>query len=947
MIRTGYSFRTAIGKIDEIMSRLIEIGATVAPISDHNSTFGYIHWNKAAKKANLRPAFGVELAVANELNGKHTITDHCRFMAKDSIQPLNELIALATANASDPVLMYDEAVKAKGVIKIFGERARLEHIPKQRKDIYIGLSPAVNKGFFNAVMKRELKWCAIDSNFFPRSDDLELYRVMLGKRAETRTYPGYILSRDEWHKSLSWLADEKTRNAALDNRDAILSQCKAEIQKAQIFVPDKTRTLRDMCIEGAKRTGTDLNDPVYAERMERELKLIADKKFEDYFYIIADLINFAKGIMLVGPARGSSCGSLVCYLLNITSIDPIPYNLIFERFIDVNRMDLPDIDIDFSDVRRELVFDYVKEKYGNDHVARLGTVMMFQPRSAMNQVGTALRIPKFKVDRMCDGIIERSSGDARANNSLEDSLKLTPNGVALLDEFPEVMIAARMEGHPNNAGQHAAGIVITKEPVQNIVAIDSRTGATMCDKYDAESYNLLKIDALGLTQLSIFERTLELIGEDDTSNGGYFDRIPLNDPAAFEVLNKQRWSGIFQYSGSALQSLAKQFTSDNIEDIISVTALARPGPLASGGANEWVKRRNGEKPIAYPHPLFEPHLKTSLGITIYQEQIMELGRCVGDLSWEDVTAIRKAMSKSLGAEFFNKYGEMWKPNAIKKGIPPSVVNKAWDDMCTFGSWCFNRSHAVAYGLISYYCCYLKAHHPLEFAAATLDAETDPLRQLMYLRELKEDGIDYIPVDIDHSTDKWTPIRKDNRSYLVGPLGAIKNIGPKRVDAILDARKNGKPLPPGVLKILQSAKTSLDSLYPISDTVSVLREKGDFNISSPIMPIKDVQCGVEGSVVIAAVATRIAPRDENDLAKVKKRGRELKGPTMCLNMFLRDDSDEIYAKIDRFDYERMAHEIIERGKAGKAIYALKGTVPQDFRMIKVQRILYLGDLGEIT
>jgi DNA-directed DNA polymerase III PolC len=943
MIRTGYSFHTAIGHIPEVISRLSEIGATIAPISDRNSTFGFIKWNKAAKKAGLRPVFGVELAVTPELAGKKSIVDWCRFIAIDSIQPLNELIELATANSDPPMLLYKEALNAKGLIKIFGERARIEYI-KPIKDVYIGLSPAVSLGFYEIVQKKKIPWLAIDSNFYPKESDKELYRIALGRRAETRTYPSHILSTDEWRQSVSRVAKRREIETAIKNRSDTLKRSIAEIKTATIFIPNKPKSLRTMCIEGAKKLNCDLTRKVYKERLIRELQLIEDKKFEDYFYIIADMISYAKSIMVVGPARGSSCGSLVCYLLGITTIDPIPYHLIFERFIDVTRIDLPDIDIDFSDQRRHLVFEYAEKKYGKDHVARLGTVMQFQPTSALNQAGLVLRIPKFKIEKTLEGVIERSSGDSRANNSLEDTLKETPAGQALIKEYPEIAIAGRMEGHPNSAGKHAAGIVITKEPVNQVVAIDSSTGATMCDKYDAEEYKLLKIDALGLTQLSIIERTLELIGEEDTSNGGYLQRIPLNDTAAFEVINNQRWPGIFQYNGSALQSLAKQFKADNIEDIVSVTALARPGPLASGNANEWVKRRNGSKPIIYPHPLFEKSLSTSLGVVIYQEQVMEIGRDIGDLTWEDVTQIRKAMSKSMGKEFFNQFGDRWKAGGLKKGIQQHVLDRMWDDLCAYGSWSFNRSHAVAYGTISYWCCYLKAHFPLEFAAATLDAESASAKQLAYLRELKEDGVDYIPVDANLSTDRWVPVRMDNRSYLVGPLSSIKGIGPKAVDAIMNSRKKGTPIPAGIAKKLANAKTEIDSLYPVSDHIKILHpDLTEIGIRSPITPIKKVQCGIEGPVVIAAVATRIAPRNANDLANVAKRGKKVSGPEMYLNMFLRDDSDEMYCKIDRYDYDRLAQSVIEHGNVGKALYAIKGTVPADFRMIKIDRILHLGDM----
>jgi DNA polymerase-3 subunit alpha len=266
-----------------------------------------------------------------------------------------------------------------------------------------------------------------------------------------------------------------------------------------------------------------------------------------------------------------------------------------------------------------------------------------------------------------------------------------------------------MENHPSSAGQHAAGVVVTQEPIAEFVAVNFKTGGAMCDKKDAEDLNLLKIDALGLTQLSVFERTLELIGI--PSRNGFLETIPLDDAAAFEVLNRGHFAGIFQFTGSTVKSLTKEITIDHIEDMIAITALARPGPIGSGGAEQWVRRRNGVDKVTYPHELFRPHVEMTLGIVLYQEQVMQIGRDIGDLSWEDVNALRRAMSKSLGKEFFDKYGDRWKASAIAKGIPASILDGVWDDLCNYGAMAFNRSHSVAYGLVSYWCCWLKAHHP--------------------------------------------------------------------------------------------------------------------------------------------------------------------------------------------------------------------------------------------
>lgn len=951
MIRTGYSFRTAVGHLPEVISRLKEIEWKVAPIADRCSTFGFVKWTKLAKAAGLRPIYGVELGVTSALGEKKPTLDYWTFLATNSLRPLHDLVFLATSNPGrEPSITYQQALATDGLIKISGERLPVEAVAGDLfrsgpKDFFFGLSPATPKGLLRRAKEAGLAPVAMSSNVFPRAGDREFYRVALGKRSGTQTYPQHILSDDEWREAVRWIATDDDMTQALLYRSMIFEGCEAELKTATMLIPEKPKTLRAMCEEGAKTLSINLREPIYKIRLDRELALIAEKKFEDYFYIIADMVNWAKARMVVGPARGSSCGSLVCFLLGITAIDPIPFKLLFERFIDTTRSDLPDIDLDFSDVRRQLVFDYAEEKYGSDRVARLGTVGMFQPRSALNQAGAALRIPRWQIEKVLDNIIIRSAGDSRALQQLEDTLKDTDVGRKLLAESPEMLIAGRMEGHPNNASQHAAGIVITEDPVMECVAVDARTKSAMCDKYDAESLNLLKIDALGLTQLSIFERTLALIGQPDVS--GWLEKIPLDDPLALDVLNKGHFAGIFQFMGGALQSLVKQIEVTSIHDMIAITALARPGPMVSGGATSWVKRKNGSERISYPHPLFEPYLNGTLGVVAYQEQVMEIGRNIGDLSWEDVTQLRKAMSKSLGKEYFNQYGDRWKKAAAKKGIPEETLTKVWDDLCAYGSWSFNLSHAVAYGMVSYWCCWLKAHHPIEFAAATLDAESDPSRQIALLRELKEEGIDYIAIDPELSSERWEPSTRENRRVLVGPLTNVKGFGSVAVQEILESRRSGEALKPSIAKRLAEAKTEIDTLYPVRDRIAALHpDLAAINIVTEPTAVIDVQCGVEGSVMILAVARRIAPTNENEPAKVAKRnGRVLYGPTQSLNMFFADDTDEIFCKIDRFIFERLGVPVVERGRAGKAIYAIKGTVPRDFRMIKVSAIRYLGDLTD--
>lgn len=1183
MIRSGFSFKVAYGHLEDVASRLTEIGWEKQPICDRTSTFAFNRWSKLT----TNPVFGVELAVVANMAEKRPRADFWRFFAVDSLKPLHDLIGQATSNPGEPSLHYEEAQRATGLIKIAGNRAMLEYM-RPAEDLFVALQPSLPIGLYRSAKAAQYKFIATPDNVYPREADLEVYRIALGWRSGTQTYPQHILSDEEWAEAM-YQIDTSERLAALRHRQQVLAMCTARLEKATLYQPVKELTLREMCELGAVAKGINLEDQIYSLRLSRELALIAEKKFEDYFYIIADIVQWSKKRMIVGPARGSSCGSLVCHLLDITAVDPIPFNLIFERFIDTTRADLPDIDIDFADTKRDLVFKYVEDKYGRDKVARLGTTGMFMPKSAINAVGAALRIPTWKTEKVKDSLIHRSLGDSRARMCLEDTLNDTEPGRALLAEYPAVVLGGRLEGHPANAGQHAAGVCITQEPIDRYVAIDQRQYTTMCDKKDAEDFNMLKIDMLGLTQLSIFERTLELIGEKPVN--GFLETLPLDDQSAFDVLNRRQFSGIFQFNGGSLQSLSKQIHFDSIEDIIAITALARPGPLNSGSAQQWVLRKMGSKETTYPHPIFEPYMSDTLGVVAYQEQILRIGREVGDLSWADVTKLRQSMSKSLGKEHFDQYGDRWKAGAAKKGVPAQVLDKFWDEMCNYGSWClsgetefinphpqysgqstlklkdlyasggkppwsrrslraqkllclqegtikparlvevtasgeretwlvevdsgeklratmehrflcadgkyrplkrlqsgysvlmmgekeptkrkkkkgtgrggqnwwpilraggpllkrqiaklrsiyrrcqnckkqpyqethhvngdhtdhrfenlmpvcrkchrafhgvsaphskgksprvahivsisqpkieltydvampfphnnfvangfivhnsFNKAHAVAYGLVSYFCCWLKAYHPLEFAAATLDAEALPLRQIMILRELKAEGTEYIPVDPERSEARWTITEKDDGTRaLLGPLTLIKGIGPSTMMEVLTARETGAVLRPALAKKLINSKTAIDSLYPVADALARLHPDLEaIKIRTKPTPIKDVHPGREGAVVVIAVPTKIAPLDENEPQRVAKRnGREFKPPTTALNLFMRDDTDEIFCKVNRFDYQDLGRKIAETGRTGKSLYAIKGTVPKDFRMISITDVKYLGEIED--
>lgn len=954
-LRTGYSFRAAIGTLDEYADLLQP--NTYAPITDRASSYGWVKWIDICDKRDLVPVIGVELAVSPDITAKRPVVDYWLFFSSaPTVDPINHLISLAFRQFRyQPLLSYDDVNNLgpnSDIFAVAGHRALIDHIDFDSVlNLYAGLTPALSPGLFRKWRERDVPFVATGENFYPTDDDLGRYQVICGRGASTQSYPQrLLLNGEDWANAVrnrlgSQLATDSVLQEAISSSETLLRfASRAKPRKGHLPNPRPKRNLLQKCRDGAKALGVNLKDPEYNKRLMREINLIKDKGFSDYFHIVEDICNWARKRMLVGPARGSAAGSLVCYLLGITTVDPLKHGLIFERFVDINRPDLPDIDVDFSDNQREDVIDYIREKYGHKHVSKLGTVAVYKARSALREACGALKIPFWKMNDTLDSMIERSSGDARALHTLEDTFSQMEAGRKLVAEHPEIKVVQRMEGHPRHAGQHASAVIVSRDSLEKIAPI-GRDGQLMLDKKDAEQLDLLKIDALGLTQLSILEDTLKLAGLPlDT-----YDKLPLDEESAYEFMRGGKFSGIFQVQGMAVQNIARSFNIERFEDLVALSALARPGPLASGNADNWVKRRNGKDKISYPHPIFKPYLEDTLGIVIYQEQVMEIGRNVGDLSWEQVTALRKAMSKSLGVEYFDRYGDPWKEGARAKGVPEEVLDKIWDDLCAYGSWSFNKSHAVSYGLITYWCAWAKANHPLSFAAATLNHARNIEKQQELLRELVEEGFDYKAVDADRSTDTWSI----SDGQLLGPLQNIKGIGPASVKTILGARARGEMLTPGLRKRLEEGVTPLDDLYPVSAKLASmypdgLQERNILTDPIPLSNVADPQWEIpKGDSLIVGAVVKINRRDKNEAVLIAKRGFKIEdgSPTQYLNMWVQDDSGKCFVMITRFDFEKIGKPIIDRGRAGKAVYAFKGRfwAPGTFRMLIADRVRYLGDL----
>lgn len=923
--RTEFSFRTAAGRINQILD--LNPDAKAAGICDRHGTWGHLPWERACEERGIQPIFGVELLCVIDASVREKQkSNYVKLIAKSNagLKELYEIVSMATENFFyTPRIDYGMAMGASShIVVLLGPHPDWDQLPsKLPVNFYFELNQSTSPKEVKEAVKRGAKFIASDDNYFPTPSDRDPYQMVLGMFADDRTVASHILTEDEF-MALPICSGPRWADA-IQRSKKFPSLCSVKIPKTVFPVPEKPKTLRQMCVAGAKFRGCDLKDPVYKERLKYELDLIKDKNFGDYFYVVSDLVAYAKQHMLVGPARGSSCGSLVCWLIGITDIDPIPFGLLFERFIDVNRSDYPDIDIDFADDKRSMVFTYLQEKYGPDCVAKLGTVSRFKPKSAITDSSKALGIPKWEVDELKNSIIERSSGDARAADCIRDTFTDTDIGKKIMDAYPELAICAEIEGHARHTGVHAAAIILTNDPLSNYCSIDDKTGAAMLEKTDTEYLGLLKIDVLGLRTLSVIGDCLDQVGMTKAD----LDAWTLEDKKAFDVLNDYKFSGIFQFEGQALQNIIKQMKVESFEDIVSVTALARPGPLASGGTSDFIERRTGVQAITHLSPEMEEETKLTYGVVVYQEQVIRIARSLGKLSWADTTNLRKAMSKSLGEEFFNKYWLRFREGAMSTGMEEGLARTIWDNINTMGSWAFNRSHAVAYGMMSYWACVLKAHHPLEWAAACLRHAKDDEQSVKILRELVNEGYTYSAKSEDSDLN-WL-VDGDN---LIGPLQGIKGIGPKLALDIVKRRKEGK-LTPRQKRLLKEGKTPWDSVFPARDYWGHVRDNPlAYNITSPLVDIDSLTENTEGEFVFIARMIDRGTRDQNEEHKLKKRGgKRVASPTKYLNVIVEDDTGSIMVQINRFKYVKWGVPLIEKCDIGDW-FLFKGDMSKGIRIL---------------
>lgn len=920
-IRTEYSFRAVYGPINKVVEKCKTLG-DYAGIADIGNTFGHIKWEKACKEAGIKPIFGVSLYVSDLIRGVRRY-DHnlMTFIALNThgLQEIYELVDLAHQQFYyRPRISYSQLNQtSSNIVVLSGVAPKFDKITRK---VFFELSPCTpllnNTGYKNEI-------ASID-NYYINKGDQKIYEPLVDSHLrERKTTPIHILSQQEWLEIYS----EKTK--ALKNLKKIGKRASAELKKAPMV--SFPFNIKEACLKNSKKVGVDLKNKKYKKRFNREIKLIEQKKYTDYFGVVYDLIRNTKDKMLIGPGRGSAAGSLVCFLLGITTIDPLKYDLFFERFIDINRDDLPDIDIDFPDDKRNQVIKYLQQKYGQENVAQIGNISRLKPRAAIIKLSKALKISEWEVEELKESLISRPPGDKRANNCIQDTFETIDIGKTFIKAFPQMKVCEEVETHASHSSIHAAGLLVCNKPITNFAGIDSRESRriAMVDKKDAEAVNLLKIDALGLRTLSILSDICTEINKPFS----FLHSLPLDDKKTYKLLNSHRYAGIFQFEGESMQRFAKQVKIENIEDISALTSISRPGPMVSGGADQYIKRKKANKAeFLSTHEAVVNATRNTFGVLVYQEQVLTICREYGLLSWEDTGTLRKALSKSMGKKFFDPYWKKFLKGAKKQGRSKKEAQKIWENIRTFGGYGFNKAHAISYAMVSYICSYCKAHYPKEFAVACLNHSKSDRTSLLILRDIYEnEKIKYKPFDLRYSQKKWSFRKKT----LYASLTTINGIGPANVTKIIRARETGGNLPQGIQKHIEICDTPFLYIYPANERFgNMYKQYGLLTISQIKSLKKDTEVGFLG------VLRSKMLRDANEATKIVDRGSALSGPTAYLNLKIEDDTDIINCTINRFDYSHLGSDISENGKEDKTWYLIKGKYSKNIDRIFVQNIMVI-------
>ena len=839
-VHTEYSLLDGACRIDRLFDHIKAMGQTACAITDHGVMYGCVAFFDAAKAAGIKPIIGCEVYVAtrtrfdkvNRIDGNNHLILLCKNetgyknlikmvsagftegfyskprIDKDLLEQYHEgLICLSACLAGEipQAILAGDYERAKQAALYYRDLFGEGNYYIELQDHGLEEDQVVLPQLIRLARETGIPMAATNDAHYITKEDAKMQSILLciqtGKtiadadRMEFQTDEFYLKSTDEMYDLFSMVPE------ACENTNKIAEQCSFEFTFGETKLPyfkapdgmENQAYFEKLCWEGLERRYPGKVTDSLKERLSYEINVVKTMGYTNYYLIVYDFINYAKSRDIpVGPGRGSGAGSLAAYCVGITDIDPIRYNLIFERFLNPERVSMPDFDVDFCYERRQEVIDYVNEKYGRDHVAQIVTFGTMAARAAVRDVGRVMGMSYQDVDRVAKLI------PMELKMTLKKALEVSPDLKALYDADSQVHelidTSLKVEGMPRHASTHAAGVVITREPATEYVPLSTNDGlpVTQFNMVEIERLGLLKMDFLGLRTLTVIHDT-EMAVRRTKDPDFRVANIDYDDPATYEMLTRGETEGIFQLESTGMTQVLMSMRPKNLEDVIALISLYRPGPMDS--IPTYLRNRKDPSKVVYQTPQMAHIVDVTNGVVIYQEQVMQICRELAGFSFGQADNVRRAMSKKklkvMEAErehFVHGCTEPGKECAgcVKNGIPESVANQIYDDMISFASYAFNKSHAACYAYVAFQTAYLKCHYPHEFMAALLTSVLDNTAKVIeYTSECQRIGIKVLPPDINVSRGGFTV---DGESIRFG-LNAVKSVGRNLIDAVVKDRKN--------------------------------------------------------------------------------------------------------------------------------------------------------------
>lgn len=840
-VHTEYSLLDGCCRIKKLIDKASELGQKSIAITDHGVMYGAIDFYKYAKEKGIKPIIGCEVYVAPKsrfekiktLDGSYS---HLVLLCEND-EGYKNLIKLVSKGFTEGFYnkprvdrelleQYHEGIIAlsaclageipKSILK--GEYEKAKETALFYKNVFgennyfleIQDHGIKEQAIVNSAIKRISKEtgipmvCTNDVHYIEKND-YEMHKVLLCVQTgsnineesalEFKTNEFYLKSAEEMAELF------KDYDGALQNTVKIAERCNVEFEFGKIKLPrfdigdrDHYEYFKEKCYDGLKRIYGENPEKSVIDRLQYELSVISRMGYVDYYLIVADFVNYAKSHNIpVGPGRGSGAASLAAYCIGITGIDPLKYNLYFERFLNPERVSMPDFDIDFCYVNRQKVIDYVISKYGEDHVSQIVTFGTMAARAAIRDVGRAMDISYATCDKIAK-LIPQSIG-MTIERAMEGSKELRD----LYDNDSEIKslidMSLKLEGMPRHASTHAAGVVISDKPVAEYVPLSVNDDAvvTQYTMTSLDELGLLKMDFLGLRNLTVIDDTEKFIREKNPDFD--IEKIPLDDKATYDMMGKGLTDGVFQFESDGMKSVLRQFGPRSIEDLTAILSLYRPGPMDS--IPKYIHNKHNPSDITYQTPLLKPILEVTYGCIVYQEQVMQVFRALAGYSLGRADIVRRAMSKKKHEvmrrerEFFihgekDENGNVITEGAVARGVDEDVANKIFDEMSNFSSYAFNKAHACAYSFVAYRTAYLKCHYPAEYLSALMTSMMDSESKIsLYTSEAKRNGITVLPPSVNVSRQGFTP---DGNTIRFG-LSAVKNLGLGLIERLITEREN--------------------------------------------------------------------------------------------------------------------------------------------------------------